>query len=318
MSTQIQESSRNRLRLASTAVAVAIGLGVVALNPVADEAAAKPSNSGANNYRWLMDTRGTAAANAARWNRCESIRWGIDTTMLRKKGVSPAKELKRWKGVFNEAAAVSGYTFDFKGTIDGKAGLMSDDSLGDGGGRRIDYAAYSEHGGLDIAITNAVGKPSGKYAEPWFRSGGVAGIGGFSAGGNFLLDGSTSSTQIGGGWVTINVATVKRVTKRKKTRGEARQLYLHELGHALGLGHVKDRRQAMYPSTTASQKYGAGDRNGLRQLASAPCFQPRSAQPDSGWNNDDWDDEDLTLNRSDSPRSDLAARHERVNITRFQ
>ncbi|MFA7266970.1 MAG: matrixin family metalloprotease, partial [Candidatus Nanopelagicales bacterium] len=265
--------------------------------------------------------RGTAAADAARWNRCESIRWGIDTTMLRKKGVSPAKELKRWKGVFNEAAAASGYTFDFKGTIDGKAGLVANESFGTGGRRDIAESAYDQLGGLNLVITNAVGKQSGKYAEPAFKSAGVAGIGGaFAVQGSDLklIDGRPGRSQITSGFVTINVGTVKRVTKRKKTRGEARQLYLHELGHALGLGHVKDRRQAMYPSTSASQKYGAGDRNGLRQLANATCFQPQSAQPASDWNVDDSGDDDLATSRSDSRHTDLAASHERVNITRFQ
>lgn len=48
------------------------------------------------------------------------------------------------------------------------------------------------------------------------------------------------------------------------TQGE---VLLHELGHAVGLGHVLDPTQVMYPQTTNSEsQYGAGDRAGLAAL----------------------------------------------------
>jgi hypothetical protein len=48
------------------------------------------------------------------------------------------------------------------------------------------------------------------------------------------------------------------------TEGE---VFLHELAHAVGLGHVLDPTQVMYPQTTNSEsQYGAGDRAGLRAL----------------------------------------------------
>src|SRR3954452_615575 len=48
---------------------------------------------------------------------------------------------------------------------------------------------------------------------------------------------------------------------------------LHELGHAVGLGHTKDRRQIMYPTLTRYASYGAGDRAGLRKVGrSAGCI----------------------------------------------
>lgn len=48
------------------------------------------------------------------------------------------------------------------------------------------------------------------------------------------------------------------------TEGE---VLLHELAHAVGLGHVLDPTQVMYPQTTNSEsQFGAGDRAGLRAV----------------------------------------------------
>lgn len=59
------------------------------------------------------------------------------------------------------------------------------------------------------------------------------------------------------------------------------EVLLHELGHAVGLGHVLDPTQVMYPQTTDSESaYGAGDRAGLVALgAAAGCHRAPSARP---------------------------------------
>lgn len=56
---------------------------------------------------------------------------------------------------------------------------------------------------------------------------------------------------------------------------------LHELGHAVGLGHVGDPAQVMYPQVKGGYAdLGTGDRAGLRALgASAGCHAAPAARP---------------------------------------
>ncbi|RLV50048.1 hypothetical protein D9V37_09300 [Nocardioides mangrovicus] len=55
--------------------------------------------------------------------------------------------------------------------------------------------------------------------------------------------------------------------------GAARQLAVleHELGHVMGLAHVGDRNQLMYPVIGRVSSYAAGDLAGLAALGSLPC-----------------------------------------------
>ncbi len=60
-----------------------------------------------------------------------------------------------------------------------------------------------------------------------------------------------------------------------RTRGAdaGRAVIEHELGHVLGLSHVRDRSQLMYSETEVGvTSYQAGDRRGLAQLGAGPCL----------------------------------------------
>jgi predicted Zn-dependent protease len=47
---------------------------------------------------------------------------------------------------------------------------------------------------------------------------------------------------------------------------------MHELGHLVGLNHVSVKTELMYPENLGQRAFGAGDREGLRQLGLGPCF----------------------------------------------
>ncbi|MBV9096777.1 MAG: matrixin family metalloprotease, partial [Frankiaceae bacterium] len=50
-----------------------------------------------------------------------------------------------------------------------------------------------------------------------------------------------------------------------------REVMLHELGHLVGLAHVKDATQVMDPRARPLAHYGAGDKSGLAILGDGPC-----------------------------------------------
>ena len=73
------------------------------------------------------------------------------------------------------------------------------------------------------------------------------------------------------GMVQLDAPDLVRIARVAGTT-EARGVILHELGHLVGLGHVKDKRQNMYPVISSrNTHYAAGDLAGLTLLGEGPC-----------------------------------------------
>ncbi len=65
----------------------------------------------------------------------------------------------------------------------------------------------------------------------------------------------------------------------------------HELGHLVGLDHVNDTSQLMYPETTGVvTDYAAGDRRGLAELGRGDCFPDSVKSPNQAVGIDPFED----------------------------
>jgi hypothetical protein len=72
------------------------------------------------------------------------------------------------------------------------------------------------------------------------------------------------------GTVLLDAAAFDEMEERGD-EGLQRAVVMHELGHLVGLDHVDDERQLMYPSTTFQTSFGEGDLQGLEILGDGPC-----------------------------------------------
>ncbi len=57
-------------------------------------------------------------------------------------------------------------------------------------------------------------------------------------------------------------------------RLRAKALIMHELGHVVGLDHVDDQHQIMYPAALSQLDWGPGDLAGLAAAGAGQCEQP--------------------------------------------
>ncbi len=73
------------------------------------------------------------------------------------------------------------------------------------------------------------------------------------------------------GSVVLDTATTDRLAQEPGGRARQRGLLLHELGHLVGLDHVDDRNELMYPQAGTRTTYGPGDRAGLALIGAIPC-----------------------------------------------
>ena len=73
------------------------------------------------------------------------------------------------------------------------------------------------------------------------------------------------------GTVVLDVDAFPTNLDDEGQRAQARAVIMHELGHVVGLDHVTDANELMYPASTAVTTWGPGDLRGLAAAGAGAC-----------------------------------------------
>lgn len=177
----------------------------------------------------------------AGWAACESpLTWSVDTRGL---GDSVARsEIRRLKAAWQEWSEASGIKVRFVGSE------RLDFDPGTNGLRRADgvsipdrhvYIAFKTRRQVPIMTRGVVG-----LAMP-----------------SVVL---LPTREIVGGMTIVRRSYV--LDERARRPLHLNHLYLHEIGHILGLGHARAMTNVMYPSMDTMDSLGRGDRAGIRSI----------------------------------------------------
>ncbi|MEZ5184496.1 MAG: matrixin family metalloprotease [Candidatus Nanopelagicales bacterium] len=223
-----------------------------------------PAAADGPGYKYFK-SRGSAKKPGAYWNPCAVVTYGIDYTYAQRVGMRKRWERQRWQSAIAEVSQTLGVTFRYQGAVKTKS-------------VRAHPRTSSP---VDVVITFGNAKARGKYGYRKVLKGQIAGYTrirwrGTSRKGRYRI---TSAN------IVIDAKQVSRFTDvwqsapdirpaRERTPDLLRTLYIHEFGHAVGLDHVRDKHQIMYPQLQSDRPdtLGSGDRKGLRRMGQQPCF----------------------------------------------
>jgi len=171
------------------------------------------------------------------WDSCQPIHYVVN----------PDGAPDNWEDIVDDAVSqvedASGFDFRSDGTSDDRSSDRDDGDARAGEPVLIDWATPDEVPSL---------------------SGDTVGIGGSSA------VTSNGETRFVTGVVVLDEQEYDQMSRTGQDRAST-LILAHEIGHVLGLDHVKDPKQLMNPSYVGQRGFGDGDLAGLKVLHDMPC-----------------------------------------------
>ncbi len=193
-------------------------------------------------YAFLEAQRG--GCHPVRYNPCEPIHYVVNSTL------APAGVLEDLREAIGKVETATGITFVDDGPTDETAS----------NNRTLSQARYGNRWAPVL-----IGWQS--EAENPALAGDVVGQGGSIA--VSLGDGVRVYVT---GTVSLDGPQLAEILEARNGQAMVEAVVLHELGHLVGLAHVKDSEQLMYPAAQRDvTDFAAGDRTGLTRLGSGPC-----------------------------------------------
>jgi hypothetical protein len=232
-------------------VASLIALGLVC-TPVgwSAEAAAKPHRiapavappPGGGPHAFMM-TQPSKPAKPVTYDPCKRIRYVVNAKR------QPAKAAGIVTSAIHSVEKYTGLRFKYLGTTSRQPSRNGNVDVGGG--------SYPP---VLIAWTTPKRVPA--------LRGSVAGEGGSTA----VSTSSSPWMRYVTGQVTLDSADIAKMLRQPGGHAIARAIVMHELGHVVGLAHVKNRHEIMYPVNTGQTAWGPGDRTGLAIVGNGRCI----------------------------------------------
>ena len=220
------------------AVLLGLSLAAAALAPLFQSAERDPGPG----FQFLSRT---AAGSPTRWNPCEPIHYVVNA------GLAPLGSLGDVQEAVSKISAATGIAFVYEGPTDEQASVEREVFQPDRYGDRWapDLIAWTDPDTTDIPFEDE-DHVAAAVAVP-------------------LVPPTTDDVYVSG-WIAVNADDPN--PPGFDLPGEQGPVVLHELGHLLGLGHVRSLGEIMHPSGGGVVDLGPGDREGLHQLgASGGC-----------------------------------------------
>lgn len=241
--TELEVPRRRRFPVWVTFVCVllALSMGAIAIGPV---------------FGGTEDPRGpgflfldrTDQGTPTRWDPCEPIHYVVNAELAPPGSIEDVHEAVR------RVSAATGIAFVYEGTTDEEVSISRD------------VYQFDRYGDRWVPVLIAWVDPDDSDI-PFERDDRVAaGVAVPRIAPTRLEDVYVS------GWVAINADDPN--PPGFSVPGQQGPVILHELGHLMGLGHVRAAGELMHPSGGGVVDFGPGDREGLRQLGvDGGCIQ---------------------------------------------